>query len=397
MRFRTAIGGFLLVLLASISAARDRPGSAAHSPHPIAPGEFSARPARNVIFMVPDGMGLADVTAARIYRNGPGGDPLNLETLAFVGYARNWSADSTITDSAAAASAWACGEKFRNGSICMRPDGSHPASLLEIARDRGRRTGLVATSTITHATPASFGAHVRSRDCETEIARQVVESARVDVILGGGTAKFRTTSPDPCGTRGDFIAAAVLSGYRFVSTRDGLSAAVEEGAERLLGLFAPGALSPEISRPSSSPEPRLPEMAAAALDILEEAPEGFFLMIEGSQIDNANHANNQASQLAELLAFDETVGVVLDWLAESPLRAMETVVIVAPDHETGGFAINGPQGRLLEAGGKVQGAWTSGNHTGGDVPIWSQGPQAWRLARPVDNTDVYAVVADAMR
>ena len=398
MRNRTAmamIGGFVAVVVAVTAA-----GGAERVPvRPQVPGEPLGRitpGARNVIFMVPDGMGLADVTAARIFRSGPGGAPLDLEKLAFVGYERNGSANSAITDSAAAASAWACGEKFDNGVLCVRRDGTLPRSLLEIARERGKRTGLVATSTITHATPAAFGSHVRWRECETEVARQYVDSSRVDVMLGGGAATFSSPWPDPCGTSGDYIGRAVALGYPFVSTRAGLAAAVAAGATRILGLFAPAALTPENQRPPDTTEPRLPQMAAAALAVLGHAPNGFFLLIEGSQIDFANHANDPAWQLAELLAFDEAVGVVLDWLAADPRRAGETLVIVAPDHETGGYAFDGPYGRWPAPGEAVESVWASSGHTGADVPIWSQGPQAWRLARPIDNTDVHAVVRDAM-
>jgi alkaline phosphatase len=355
------------------------------------------RAARNVIFLVPDGMGLADVTATRIFKNGPGGDPLNLESLDYVGYQRTWAADATITDSAAAASAWACGEKFEDGQVCMRRDGSFPPSLLEIARDHGRRTGLVATATITNATPAAFGSHVARRSCETEIARQYIESSRVDVMLGGGTSKFRPAGPDACGADGDYIAEAVEAGYRFVANRDELADAVSAGATKILGLFASAGMTAELSRSANSTEPRLPEMAAAALDVLEEAPRGFFLLIEGSQVDWEKHANRQSGQLAEMLAFDETVGVVLNWLEAERGRSRSTLVIVAPDHETGGFAITGPAGRLSSAGETVDGAWITGGHTGTDVPIWSQGPGAWRLARPIDNTEVHRVVRDALR
>jgi alkaline phosphatase len=107
-----------------------------------------------VIFMVPDGMGLADVTAARLRKNGPSGAPLALETLEQIGYQRTYSADNTITDSAAAGSAWSCGEKFANGEICFHANGRpNNPTLLELAKWNGMATGLVAISTITHATP----------------------------------------------------------------------------------------------------------------------------------------------------------------------------------------------------------------------------------------------------
>ena len=377
--------GLVLLLAAPASAGQ-----------PEGPHSLFERRARNVVFLVPDGMGLADVTAARIHRGGPGGPPLALETLDFVGYQRTWSADSTVTDSAAAASAWACGEKFENGTVCRRPDGSFPRSLLEIARDGGRRTGLVATATITHATPGAFGAHVADRSCETEIARQYVETTGVDVLLGGGLGTFRSPWPDPCGTMGDYVARAETLGYRTAFDRGELGDAVAGGARRVLGLFASGAMSPAEAWTPSSPEPSLPQMAAAALDLLEGNPGGFFLLIEGSQVDWANHANDADAQLAEVLAFDDAVRVVLEWIAAGPARERETLVVVAPDHETGGFAIAGPYGRLPAPGERATPAWTGSEHTGGDVPIWSQGPGAFRLARAIDNPDVYEAGREAL-
>jgi len=129
--------------------------------------------AKNIIFMVADGMGLAHVTAARIFKNGPDGESLYLETLPTIGYQRTHSASDSLTDSAAAASAWASGEKFNNGEISCHDDDQdgrcEPApdpTILEIAKAKGKATGLVVTSTVTHATPGAFGAHVASRRCE---------------------------------------------------------------------------------------------------------------------------------------------------------------------------------------------------------------------------------------
>ncbi|UCF68881.1 MAG: alkaline phosphatase [Acidobacteriota bacterium] len=380
----------ILVVFATKAVARASDGADAT---PLA----VSHKARNIIFMVPDGMSLANVTATRIYLNGPDGAPLNLERTAFIGYQRTHSSDSTVTDSAAAASAWACGEKFENGSICYRDDGPQPESILERARDLGKATGLVATSTITHATPAAFGAHVSSRGCETEIARQFVQETEVDLMLGGGRATFDRNWPDPCGTKGDFINLAIEEGYRFVETSQGLEQAVEDGVRRVLGLFSEFGMTPEIRRSPGTTEPRLPEMTGAALDILEDDPGGFFLVVEGAQVDWAQHANDREYMLGEMIAFDEAVGVVLDWLDIEPARAAQTLLVIVSDHETGGFAINGPNGRLSQPGEKVTAGWTTRGHTAVDTIIWSQGPRAWRLARPVDNTDLYDVMLEALQ
>ncbi len=382
---------------------------------------------KHVIIMVPDGMGLADVTATRILVNcgnvpgqplatceeGPGGPPLNLETLEHVGYVRTYSKTNTITDSSAAASAFACGEKFVNNEVCFHADGApNNPSLLEIAKSKGMSTGLVATQTITHATPAAFASHLANRNCETEIARQYIELTRPDVLLGGGQTKFNPSSPDVCGVSGNYISAAQAAGYTYVQTREAMDSAANGGVDRLLGLFKSGSLTPEYLRPGVTTEPRLPDMTAAALEILQRNQAGFFLMVEGSLIDSGNHAENLEYQYGEMKAFDQAVKVVLDWINASPSRQQTTLLIVLPDHETGGFAVRG----VGERGGEVPNAglgpfmagWVftlvpgdpidfEAHHTGGDVVIWSQGPRSEALARPIDNTFVYQVVKDALK
>ncbi|NTU42356.1 MAG: alkaline phosphatase [Nitrospirales bacterium] len=372
------------------------PATASEQPHSLGDLLGIHGKAKNIIFMVPDGMGLADVTAARIRKNGVSGDPLHMETLEQIGYQRTYAANNTITDSAAAASAWACGEKFNNGEICFHADGSlSNPTILELARKRGKAAGLVATSTITHATPAVFGAHVVSRGCEKEIARQYIEVTMPEVILGGGVSKFRSATPDSCGTSGDFIAEAMGLGYSVAYTKEEMTSAVSAGSRKILGLFNQSGLTPEYQRQAGTTEPRLPEMAASALEILEKDRDGFFLMVEGSQIDWANHANDLEYQIGETLAFDEAVKVVKDWINEKPLRKQNTLLIIVADHETGGFSVNGP-----EEGGELgvfQAGWTSIGHTGVDTMIWSQGPGSEKLGSALDNTDVYGIMKEVLR
>jgi alkaline phosphatase len=362
--------------------------------------------AKNIIFMVPDGMGLAHVTAARIFKNGPDGENLHLETLPTIGYQRTHSASDSLTDSAAAASAWANGEKFNNGEISCHDDDHdgrcEPApnpTILEIAKAKGKATGLVVTSAVTHATPAAFGSHVPSRRCEQEIARQYIQVAKVEVILGGGLKKFKSTEKqaDECGTFGDFISEAERTGYQIVYTKKELDGVVATSARKILGLFASKGKTPELFRISPeeryrAEEPTLPQMTAAALEILERAEDGFFLLLEGSQIDWASHRNDVAYQIAETLAFDQAVKVVLDWITEKPNRRLNTLVIISADHETGGFAISGAGGRKYKRGDIVDHYWASTGHTAEDVVIWSQGPGSQYLGRVVDNTDLYKVM-----
>ncbi len=366
--------------------------------------------ATNIICMVPDGRGLAGVTAARIFKNGPHGPGPHMETLSTMGYQRTHSANRATTDSAATASAWASGEKFRNGEISCHDDNRDgkceptPApTILELARERGKSAGLVVTSTVTHATPAAFGAHVPRRGCENEIARQYIQVTGVEVILGGGAAKFNApkANVDACGTFGDFIAAARTRGYEVVYTKDAMEEAVSRGTKKLLGLFARNGKTPELFRVFPEEhyrvdEPTLPQMTAAALEILEKDQDGFFLLVEGSQIDWAGHDNNLPYQISETLAFDEAVKVVLDWINEEQRRKLDTLVIIAPDHETGGFAIRGARQENYKPGDLVKDAWTTKKHTAGDVVIWSQGPGSRFLGRAVDNTDLYQIMRDVL-
>lgn len=390
------------ILLLSFSSWADRKDHQVKSdPHPKA---------KNIIFMVADGMGLAHVTAARIFKNGPDGESLHLETLPTIGYQRTHSASDSLTDSAAAASAWASGEKFRNGEISCHDDDQNgrcePApgpTILEIAKAKGKATGLVVTSTVTHATPAAFGSHVPSRRCEKEIARQYIQVTEVDVILGGGRKKFKSTEKqaDECGTFGDFIADAERKGYQVVYTKKVLDGVVAKGSRKILGLFTPKGKTPELFRlyPEEhyqAEEPTLPQMTTAALESVEKDEDGFFLLVEGSQIDWASHRNDVAYQIGETLAFDEAVKVVLDWINEKPNRRQNTLVIISADHETGGFAISGARGRKYKRGDIVDHGWTSKGHTAEDVVIWSQGPGSKFLGRAVDNTDLYKVMRDVL-
>jgi alkaline phosphatase len=364
------------------------------------PGLAATQEVKNIIFIVPDGMGLADVTAARIYKYGLNRERLSFEGLERIGYQSTNAGNSLVTDSAAAASAWACGQKFNNGEISLHVEtGESPQTILEFAKSKGRGTGLVATSTITHATPAAFGAHVKNRNCENEIARQYIHKTGVDVILGGGKLRFSSSVQDKCGGGGDFIPDAQDKGYTVVYTRDELLKV--ENAKKLLGLFSEGPLAPGPKRAGDNTiktrEPTLAEMTGAALKILEKNANGFFLMVEASQVDWANHANNQEYQIAEILALDEAVGVVLDWVNAKVERKSETLIIVVPDHETGGFAINGPLGSTItEPGQLITAGWTTKNHTAMDTIIWSQGSYSQYLGRAIDNTDIFHIMKAAL-
>lgn len=406
--------------------------------HRAGPGVPQERPVKNVIFMVPDGMGLSDVAAARNYRYGTGGGLLSFENLRYVAYQQTYSRDSFVTDSAAAASAWASGEKFPNRAVsCMdlEPkdgvcDGTrkHPKTLLELAAEAGKSTGLVVTADITHATPAAWGAHAHHRKCESAIFQSYLEH-QIDVMLGGGVATNRKECMLPHTgeeTTEKLLERAREIGYRMAGNREELSAAPLEG--KLLGLFKKGGLTPMYLRGPDNREPRLPEMVEAALARLERNRNGFFLLVEGSQVDWGNHNSDVKWQIGETLDFADGFTAVKKWMDKVPGRAEETLVIIVADHETGGFAVNGPKGRyakagdteipysytgctyetgecevheniLDEAGNRVMApdlepAWTHPKHTAQDTIIWSNHPGVLGVR---ENIELFRVVRQAAR
>jgi len=187
-----------------------------------------------------------------------------------------------------------------------------------------------------------------------------------------------------------------------------MNAAVKAKAKKLLGLFKmSGKLSgktPELFRIDPEEvypdgEPTLPEMTKAALGILEKNKKGFFLLVECSEIDWANHGQVVGGQIAETLALDAAVKVVLDWVYTKKKRQKETLIVVVPDHETAGFAIKGPNGILAEQGQLIEDdyAWASSGHTSVDVLIWAQGPNSSKFGQALDNTDLYYLMKEAMK
>lgn len=361
----------------------------------------SGKKAKNIIFMVPDGTPLSTITAARLYAYGPGKQRLYMETLDQIGYQSTNARNSIVTDSAAAASAWACGQKFNNGEISYhRETQKAPVTILELAKKMGKSTGLVATSTITHATPGAFGAHVFNRSCEKTIAKQLIAKTGVDVLLGGGLSMFKSTEKqkDRCGTYGDFITLAEENNYKVVYNREQMLSSA--GVKKILGLFSPAGLTPFYRKEAQdiqNKEPRLLEMTRTALGILEQNSSGFFLLVEGSQVDWANHQNNQPYQTGEMLEFDRAVKVVLDWIAAKESRKDDTLVIIVPDHGCGGFAIKGPYGKTFDKPGEyVEDGWVSKQHTGEDTIIRSRGPYSKHLGKAIDNTDIFHIMKAAL-
>ncbi len=251
----------------------------------------SGKKIKNVILLIADGTGIAQLSSGQLGLVGADGY-LNLQRMPVTGIVKTQSTNSLITDSAAGATAYSCGMKTNNGMIAFLPDESHCKTLLELAEERGLITGLVATSTITHATPASFAAHVKSRGNQVGIAEQYVNSG-VEVFLGGGREFFIPQDMEGSSRKDDrnLIEEFENNGYEYVSTADEMK---NSKTDKILGLFANSGME-SIDR-----TPTLAEMANTALSKLETNPNGFFLMVEGSQIDWAGHSNNAEYAIREV-------------------------------------------------------------------------------------------------
>ena len=286
----------------------------------------STRP-QNVVLMIADGFGPASATLGRTAK----GAPLAFDSV-LVGSVETSAADGRVTDSAASATAYACGPKTYSGAIGVTPDGTPCRTVLEAAAARGMATGLVATSRVTDATPAAFAAHVADRDGEAEIARQMAASG-VDLLFGGGARLFAGSSDAAPTDPAPLAEAMAADGWAVALDRAGYDAL---GALPAAALLAPSNLAYEIDR-GGTDQPSLAEMTEKALGLLaaEADGRGFFLVVEGSRIDDAAHRNDPAAHLGDVLAYDRAVATALAWAA----RDGNTLVVSTADHETGGLTL----------------------------------------------------------
>jgi len=305
---------------------------------------------RNLIFMVSDGMGPTSLALTRGFRQHTQQLPFD-DTLIIdqhlIGQSRTRSSSSLVTDSAAGATAFSCGKKSYNGAISVLPGFEPCGSVMEAAKRMGYTTGLVVTTRITDATPAVFASHVRRREMEDDIAMQMVGETHplgrvVDLMFGGGRCHFLPNDTDhSCrGDDTDVIELAEKAGWNYIDNRDDFDSLGTSVELPMLGLFAGGDVPYEIDRRfQDKTYPSLKEMAKTALNALssatQDSEQGFFIMIEGSRIDHAGHANDPAAQVHEVLAYDQTIAAVLDFIEDSDVP---TLMVSTSDHETGGLA-----------------------------------------------------------
>ena len=328
--------------------------------------DFKLKKPKNVILMIGDGMGVAEVFAGLTANGGH----LFLDNFKHIGFSKTQSADKYITDSAAGGTALSTGQKTYNGAIGVNTDTIAIKTILEMAEDKNLATGLISTSAITHATPASFIAHQGSRGSYEDIAADFLKTD-IDVFIGGGYKHF-TQRAD----KRDLTKDLEKKGYQVVRNMDEI-AKVKSG--KLAALTAD-----EHNDVYPKRKMDLPVSTATAINILNQNKEGFFMMVEGSQIDWGGHANNTIYVVNEMLDFDRAIGKAIEFASQNG----ETLIIVTADHETGGMGIT--DGNMKT--GKVKAAYTSGDHTAIMVPVFSYGPGAENFTGIMENTDIAKMI-----
>ncbi|MGE7761577.1 alkaline phosphatase [Peribacillus sp. NPDC097895] len=411
---------------------------------------------RNVIFMIGDGMGVSYTSAYRYLKDNPGTKVAERTEFDkyLVGQQMTYPEDSAqnITDSASAATAMSSGVKTYNAAIAVDNDKSEVKTVLEAAKGKGKATGLVATSEITHATPASFGAHDENRKNMNSIADDYYNDLikgehKIDVLLGGGKSNFER--PDI-----NLAKAFKKDGYSYVTDKKQM---LKDKNEQVLGLFASEGLPKMIDRPNETPS--LEDMTSSAIKRLNKDKDGFFLMVEGSQVDWAGHDNDIVGAMSEMEDFEKAYKAAIEFAKKDK----HTLVVATADHSTGGFSIGAKgiynwYGEPIKAAKRtpdfmadaiVKGAdvektlkqyinqnkvkltneeiktvteaaktknvtnvdnaieaifdnrtntaWTTGGHTGEDVPVYAYGPYKERFAGQVDNTDHAKIIFDLLK
>jgi len=326
---------------------------------------------KNIVLMIGDGMGTSQIYAGMLGN----GNILQLERFSFVGFSKTTSYDNLITDSGAGATALSIGKKTFNGAIGVAGDTTVHETILESAKAAGKSTGMIATCAITHATPASFAAHHPNRDASEAIAEDIAK-AKVDLLVGGGLKYFEERVDGK-----NLVAAMEESGTRVVRTEADLFGITSLPVAALLW----------DKHPKAKHEGRndiLPRATYLALEKLAEDKDGFFLMVEGSQIDWGGHDNNTNYIVQEMIDFDQAIGIAVDFAEQNK----ETLVIVTADHETGGFSINGGD----QTKNTVNGKFTTGGHTAVMVPVFAFGPGAEAFSGIMDNTQLYEKMMQAL-
>lgn len=306
-------------------------------------------------------MGLHQMYAAYTINGGH----LPIDNVSTVGLQKTYSANKYITDSAASGTALACGKKTNNGMIGEDPEGNELESVLKVAEKNGMATGLISTSGITHATPASFIANEKSRNDYENIAADFLKTD-IDLFIGGGLDHFNNREDER-----DLTKELAEKGYAVATN---LEEVIQVQSGKLAGFTAAG----HNPRVTEGRDGMLPKATKKGIELLSQNSKGFFMMVEGSQIDWGGHGNDEDYVLTETMDFFDAVQAALDFAKEDG----ETLVVITADHETGGMMIlNGDFEKK-----NVKTTFTTNGHTGIMVPVYAYGPGAELFTGIYENT-----------
>ncbi|BAV94063.1 alkaline phosphatase [Ichthyobacterium seriolicida] len=318
--------------------------------------------------MIGDGMGLAQIFSGITANKGH----LNIEKTTHIGFSKTHSSSHYITDSAAAGTAISTGKKTYNKAIGVDDDKNKIKTILEIANENGLGTGLVSTSTIVHATPASFISHQPNREMYEEIAKDFLDTD-INVVIGGGRDSFNKRKDDI-----NLLEKFRKKGYEVVETQKDMES-VNSG--RLLALLSPGHMDRYSKRGDV-----LVNSSLKAIELLNKEEKGFFLMIEGAQIDWGGHSNDISLVVEEMLDFDRAIGEVLKFAEKDK----NTLVIITADHETGGLSIHDG-----DHDGRLESTFASKEHTSIMVPVFAYGPKSEVFKGFYQNTEIFKKMIEA--
>lgn len=327
----------------------------------------TAQEVKNIIYLIGDGMSLSAVTMMELEDND---EETIFDRAENIALQKSWSLDNRVTDSAAAGTALATGHKTNNTMLGMLPDGSSVESLMELASEHGMATGLVVTTTIQHATPAAFYAHIASRHEYSEIARQLLAS-QIDLAIGGGMSHFDALYEG----RDMALQAIAEAGFTF---HDELSDGTWSGDERHMAILSDG----EVQERSDY----LREATERAIATLEAqgGDNGFVLMVEGSLIDGMAHGNDAEAMKCEMADFMAAAEAAVAYAERTP----GTLVVITGDHETGGLSIVSCDADFCLSEQGIEYRWGTRGHSAQMVPIYLYGTGAELINGIMENAEL---------
>lgn len=333
--------------------------------------QVKSKKVKNVILMIGDGMGLNQISMAWVANLGK----LNLDNFKYTGLSRTYAANKLITDSGAAGTAMATGQKTNYHSIGVDTNGNPLPSLTDLAHKNGLSTAIVVTCGLTDATPASFCANNTDRDMEEEIAADFLD-CNVDFLFGGGRNKFTQRKDGR-----NLMEEMQQKGYRSTKTWDETKT-ISTG--KVFAVVEDGQLAKADERGDI-----WQQASMQAINLVSKNKKGFFAMLEGSRIDDFGHWHDIPGLMGEIFDFDKTIGKVLQWAEKDG----QTLVIVLADHETGGLTFL--DGDIQK--GNVQGHYSTGGHSGIMIPVFAYGPQAEQFTGVYENTEVFSKIAGILK